>query len=75
MHGQIGKYFYQTLMKPFETSFSKLSENQKIVDIGSTEWQLKEFPKPLITWGGGVVVDYLSNGHNFSTVDPMSTFL
>ena len=32
-------------MTPFERSFSKLSENHKIVDIGSTEfklWQLKE---------------------------------
>ncbi len=37
----------RTLMVPFERSFSKLSENQKIVEIGSTEfklWQLKESP-------------------------------
>ncbi len=34
-------------MTPFERSLSKLSENHKIVEIGSTEfnlWQLKEFP-------------------------------
>ncbi len=37
----------QFLMVPFERSLSKLSENQKIVEIGSTEfklWQLKESP-------------------------------
>ncbi len=37
----------QLLMIPFERSLSKLSENQKIVEIGSTEfkiWQLKETP-------------------------------
>ena len=36
-----------TLMVPFERSLSKLSENQKIIESGSTEfklWQLKEFP-------------------------------
>ena len=38
-------------MVPFERSFSKLSENQKIIEIGSTEfklwglfWRLKESP-------------------------------
>ncbi len=30
----------RTLMVPFERSFSKLSENQKIVEIGSTEFKL-----------------------------------
>ncbi len=37
----------QFLMIPFERSLSKLSENQKIVEIGSMEfklWQLKETP-------------------------------
>ncbi len=32
-------------MTPFERSLSKLSENQKIIEIGSTEfklWQLKD---------------------------------
>ncbi len=36
-----------TLMTPFERFLSKLSENQKIIEIGSTEfklWQLKESP-------------------------------
>ncbi len=39
--------FNSTLMTPFERSLSKLSENYKIVEIGSTEfnlWQLKESP-------------------------------
>ncbi len=47
----------QFLMIPFERSLSKLSENQKIVEIGSTEfkiWQLKETPEPLGLNGGGV---------------------
>ncbi len=38
------------LMTPFELFFSKLSENPKKFDIGSTEfklWQPKESPKPL----------------------------
>ena len=37
----------QSLMTPFERSFSELSENHKIFDIGSTEFkllQLKESP-------------------------------
>ena len=36
-----------TLMTPFERFLSKLSENQKIIEIGSMEfklWQLKESP-------------------------------
>ncbi len=43
-------FFYlsnKNFMTPFERSLSKLSENQKIVEIGSTEfklWQLKESP-------------------------------
>ncbi len=39
----------RTLMTPFERSPSKLSENQKIIEIGCTEfklWQLKNPPKP-----------------------------
>ena len=43
------------LMTPFELFFSKLSENPKKFDIGSTEfklWQLKE--SPIIDGGGGV---------------------
>ncbi len=48
IHGvaQIGKFCYLSNMIPFERSLSKLSENQKIVEIGSTElklWLLKEF--------------------------------
>ncbi len=34
-------------MTPFERSFSKLSENHKIVEIGITDfklWQLKQSP-------------------------------
>ncbi len=41
-----------TLMIPFERSLSKLSENHKIIEIGSTEfklWQLKESPNHWIT--------------------------
>ncbi len=37
-------------MTPFERFISKLSENHKIVEIGSTEfklWQLIDVPKPL----------------------------
>ena len=30
----------QSLMTPFERSFSELSENHKIFDIGSTEFKL-----------------------------------
>ena len=55
-----------TLMVPFEASLFKVSENQKIIEIGSTKfklWQLKESPnhwlnsvmaaKPSIKMGGG----------------------
>ncbi len=62
-----------SLMIPFETSLSKLSENHKIVEIGSTEfklWQLKESPN---NWTEGCSWTSF-NSHNFSTVDPMSTF-
>ncbi len=48
----------QFLMIPFERSLSKLSENQKIVEIGSTEfklWQLKETQKHLNGAEGGVI--------------------
>ncbi len=49
IHGiaKLGDTFISTLMVPFERSFSKLSENQKIIEIGSTEFklrQLKESP-------------------------------
>ncbi len=40
---EIGKLFYLsicTLMVPFERPFSMLSENHKIVEIGSTEFKL-----------------------------------
>ncbi len=46
-------------MTPFERYFSKLSENHKFLNIGSTEfklWQLKESPNPR----GGTVVEHLS---------------
>ncbi len=47
-YGQIGKYFYLSNINFDDTiCFSKLSENHKIVEIGSTEfklWQLKESP-------------------------------
>ena len=33
-------YQIRSLMKSFERSFSELSENQKIFDIGSTEFKL-----------------------------------
>ncbi len=47
IHGiaKLANTFISTLMMPFERSLSKLSENQKIVEIGSTDfklWQLKE---------------------------------
>ncbi len=41
----------ETLMVPFERSPSKLSENHKIFEIGSTEfklWHLKEVPNQTI---------------------------
>ncbi len=60
----------------FELFFSKLSENPKRSDTGSTEfklWQLKESPNQL-TEGGGVV-KHLSTAINSSTVDPMSKIL
>ncbi len=44
-------------MTPFERSLSKLSENQKIVGIGSTEfklWQLKESPRTIIIIAGTI---------------------
>ena len=51
---EIGKFCNLLKMNidviPFETSHCKLSENQKIVEFGSTEfklWQLKECPKPM----------------------------
>ena len=36
-----------TLMTPFERSLSKLSENQKIVEIGSTEFKLCQLKESL----------------------------
>ncbi len=42
---ELANTFISTLMTSFERYFSKLSENCKIVEIGSTEfklWQLKE---------------------------------
>ena len=51
---EIGKFCNPLKMNndviPFETPHCKLSENQKIVEFGSTEfklWQLKECPKPM----------------------------
>ncbi len=44
-----------TLVIPFERSLSKLSENHKIVEIGSTEfklWQLKQSPNHWLNGGG-----------------------
>ena len=43
-YGQIGKYCYLSNIN-FDKSLSKLSENQKIIEIVSTEfklWQLKD---------------------------------
>ena len=40
----------RSLMTPFERSFSELSENHTIFDIGSTEfklWHLKESPNQI----------------------------
>ena len=42
----------QNLILKYERSLSKLSENHKIVDIGS--------PDSLIKWGGGFIVEHLS---------------
>ena len=58
-------------MTPFELFFSKLSENHRKFDTGSTEfklWQLKEYQ----TIDGGGVVEHLSTAINLSTVDPIS---
>ena len=49
----------QSLMTLFERSFSELSENQKIFDIGSTEFKLyiaaERVPEPLIKlWRGNI---------------------
>ena len=44
-YGQIGKYFYLSNINFDDKSLSKLSENQKIIEIVSTEfklWQLKD---------------------------------
>ncbi len=56
---KIGKFCHfpkliRILMVPFERSLSKLSENQKIVEIGSTKFKnglTERVPKPLITQG------------------------
>ena len=49
IHGlaELGNVQIQSLMTPFERSLSKLSENQKIIEIEFTEfklWQPKECP-------------------------------
>ena len=49
IHGVVNSFIAQirTLVMSFERSLSMLSENQKIVKIGSTDfklWQLKESP-------------------------------
>ncbi len=49
-------------MTPFERSFSKLSENHKIVEMGSTEfklWQLKESPNHCLEAIVGTSNNYL----------------
>ena len=58
-HGtaKLANTFISTFMTSFERHFSKLSENHKNFDFGSTEfklWQLK------INGGGGGVVEHLS---------------
>ncbi len=56
-----------TLMTSFERYFSKLSENQKIFDFGSTAFKLWQLERNCV-WTS-------FNSHNFSTVDPMLKFL
>ena len=41
-YGQIGKYFYLSNINFDDKSLSKLSENQKIIEIVSKLWQLKD---------------------------------
>ncbi len=43
-------------MTPFERSHSKLSENQKIVEIGSTEFKLWPFKDALLNY----VIEWIS---------------
>ncbi len=75
---QNSKYFYLsrwTLMRSFERSLSKLSENHKIVEIEPTEfklWQLKESPNHWLNGGGGSWTSF--NSHNFSIIDQWSNF-
>ena len=53
----------RSLMTSFERSFSKLSENHKIVDIGSTDstkvMAVERIPKPMIKSYRGGVVEHL----------------
>ena len=61
------------LMMLFKRCVSKLSENNIIVEIGSTEfklWQLKRIIK--LRGGGGRELQLISTAINFSTVDRIS---
>ena len=63
-------------MMPFERCVSKLSENNIIVEIGSTEfklWQLKRIIK--LRGGGGGELQLISTAINFSTIDRISKIL
>ncbi len=64
-------------MNPFERSLSKLSENHKIVEIGSTKlklWQLKELRSHELNEGGGVV-EYLSTAITLVLITDFKFFL
>ena len=62
-------------MMLFERCVSKLSENNIIVEIGSTEFKLWQLKRIIKLRGGGGELQLISTAINFSTVDRISKIL